>query len=129
MKNKDISKVIKDYQYGFKTDVKTIIDTGRGLSREVVEKISLIKGEPLWMRQIRLKAYDEFIKMPLPNFGPKLDFIDFNEYVYYIKSSDKVENKWEDVPEEIKDTFDKLGIPEAEKKYLAGVSTQFESEV
>jgi len=125
----DVSKVIKDYQFGFKTDVKNVVDTGKGLSKEVVEKISEIKGEPIWMREIRLKAYQEFEKMPLPNFGPKLDFIDFNDYIYYIKSSDKVEKKWEDVPEEIKDTFEKLGIPEAEKKYLAGVSTQFESEV
>lgn len=81
------------------------------------------------MTDFRIKAYEAFVKRPNPSFGPDLSFINYNDYTYYIKSTEKVENKWEDVPEPIKDTFDKIGIPEAEKKFLAGVSTQFESEV
>ena len=127
--NDQIEEIVGDYKYGFKTDVTNVFDTGKGLSLDVVKKISEFKGEPDWMRDFRIKAYKKFVSMPQPNFGPNLDFIDFNEYTYYIKSSKKVEASWENVPEKIKDTFDKLGIPEAEKKYLAGVSTQFESEV
>ena len=118
-----------DYQYGFKTDVKNVIDTGKGLNKDVVEQISNIKKEPLWMKELRLKAYHEFEKKKWPTYGPDLSFIDFDEYTYYIKSSEKAESSWDNVPAEIKDTFDKLGIRESEQKYLAGVSTQFESEV
>ncbi|MDE6656258.1 MAG: Fe-S cluster assembly protein SufB, partial [Anaeroplasmataceae bacterium] len=98
-------------------------------SREVVEFISNAKKEPFWMKEFRLNSYDAFLNLKNPSWGPDLSGIDFNEYTYYIKSSEKTEHKWEDVPEEIKETFDKLGIPEAEAKYLAGSSTQFESEV
>ena len=127
--NKKIEKIIGDYKYGFKTETDDIFNTGKGLSLEVVEAISKFKNEPDWMLEFRKKAYKKFVEMPQPDFGPNLDFIDFDDYTYYIKSSKKVEKDWNDVPEKIKDTFDKLGIPEAEKKYLAGVSTQFESEV
>ena len=81
------------------------------------------------MLNFRLKAYDFFAKSPLPKFGPDLSQLDFNDYTYFIRTSDKLSNSWEEVPETIKDTFDKLGIPEAEKEFLAGVSTQYESEV
>ena len=128
-RNKEIGEIVGDYKYGFVTETSSVIDTGKGLSEEVVRKISSLKGEPEWMRDIRLKAYKTFVEFPQPSFGPNLDFIDFDEYTYYIKSTNKVEKDWNEVPKEIKDTFDKLGIPEAEKKYLAGVSTQFESEV
>lgn len=127
--NKKIEKIIGDYKYGFKTETDDIFNTGKGLSLEVVEAISKFKNEPDWMLEFRKKAYKKFVEMPQPDFGPNLDFIDFDDYTYYIKSSKKVEKDWNEVPENIKDTFDKLGIPEAEKKYLAGVSTQFESEV
>lgn len=127
--NKKIEKIIGDYKYGFKTETDDIFNTGKGLSLEVVEAISKFKNEPDWMLEFRKKAYKKFVEMPQPDFGPNLYFIDFDDYTYYIKSSKKVEKDWNDVPENIKDTFDKLGIPEAEKKYLAGVSTQFESEV
>ena len=130
MSNHDeINKIVGDYKYGFHTDTPEVLSTGKGLTLEVVKKISEFKGEPDWMRDIRVKAYNEFIKMPQPSFGPNLDFIDFNDYKYYIKSSKKVEKSWDEVPEKIKDTFDKLGVPEAERKYLGGLSTQFESEV
>lgn len=127
--NDDIKNVPDDYKYGFKTEVKNVFDTGRGISEEIVQKISLMKDEPLWMTDLRLKSYHEFMKMKWPAFGPDISNLTFDEYIYYIKSSEKVESSWDDVPQSIKDTFDKLGIREAEQKYLAGVSTQFESEV
>ncbi|MDD2493154.1 MAG: Fe-S cluster assembly protein SufB, partial [Bacilli bacterium] len=102
MKNEKIDKIIGDYKYGFKTEAKEVFNTGRGLNLDVVLDISKVKNEPEWMKEIRVKAYQKFVQMPQPNFGPNLDFIDFNEYIYYIKSNDKVESNWEDVPEEIK---------------------------
>jgi len=129
MANNDVNEIVGDYKYGFKTDTKALITSGKGLSREVVEFISNAKGEPEWMKEFRLKAYDAFLKLENPKWGPDLSGIDFNEYTYYIKSTEKTEKNWEDVPEKIRDTFNKLGIPEAEAKYLAGSSTQFESEV
>ena len=127
--NQEIEKIVGDYKFGFKTDVENVFDTGRGISEDVVRLISKMKNEPDWMLEIRLKAYHEFAKMKWPTFGPDLSSVTFDEYIYYIKSSQKTESNWDDVPEAIKDTFDKLGIREAEQKYLAGVSTQFESEV
>ena len=96
-----------------------------GINEDVVRKISHLKKEPSWMTEFRVKAYKKFSKLSNPNFGPELK-INFDEIHYYKKVSD-VKNKWEDVPKDIKDTFDKIGIPEAEQKYLAGVSTQYES--
>lgn len=124
-----VDELVGDYKYGFTTDAKTVLTSGKGLSREVVEFISNAKKEPAWMKEFRLHSYDAFMELKNPSWGPDLSGIDFNEYTYYIKSTEKTEHKWEDVPEEIKDTFDKLGIPEAEAKYLSGSSTQFESEV
>ena len=130
MSNKnDVNSIVGDYKYGFTTDAKTVLTSGKGLNRGVVEFISKAKNEPEWMLEFRLKAYDAFLKLNTPKWGPDLSSIDFDEYTYYIKSSEKTENSWDDVPEEIKDTFEKLGIPEAEAKYLSGSSTQFESEV
>ena len=128
-KNQDINNIVGDYKYGFKTDVENVFDTGRGINEDVVRLISKMKNEPEWMLDIRVKAYREFAKMKWPTFGPDLSSVTFDDYIYYIKSSQKTESSWDDVPEAIKDTFDKLGIREAEQKYLAGVSTQFESEV
>ena len=91
--------------------------------------ISRIKKEPQWMLEYRLKAFEQFEKMEIQNWGPDIRDIDFDDYTYYIKPSEKQQSDWEDVPETIKNTFDKLGIPEAEQKFLAGVSTQYESEV
>lgn len=127
---KEVEQIVdQDYKYGFHTEVENVYDTGKGISEEVVRKISKMKNEPEWMLNIRLAAYKEFAKMNWPKFGPDLSSVNFDEYIYYIKSSKKTEKSWDQVPKAIKDTFDKLGIPEAEKKYLAGVSTQFESEV
>ena len=128
MEKKKIDNIVGDYKYGFSTDAKTVASTGKGLTEEVVKEISRLKNEPEWMLEIRLKAYHKFMEMELPNFGPDLSFIDYNDYTYYIKSSESVADSWEDVPEKIKNTFEKIGIPEAERRFLAGVSTQFESE-
>ncbi len=129
MSNKAIDEIVGDYKYGFKTDAKTILSSGKGLSKEVVEFISRAKNEPAWMQEFRLKAYESFLNQKNPTWGPDLSGIDFDEYTYYIKTTDGTKNNWEEIPTEIKETFDKLGIPEAEAKYLAGSSTQFESEV
>lgn len=117
------------YAYGFHDEDVSVYRTQKGLSAQVVETISRIKQEPDWMRELRLKAYDSFVKQQNPDWGPDLSGIHFDDYTYYIKPSDKQGNDWDEVPETIKDTFDRLGIPEAEAKYLAGVSTQYESEV
>ena len=124
-----MSDIKEEYKYGFKTDVKNIITSGKGISEDVVRFISEAKQEPEFMEENRIKAYHEFVNKKNPSWGPNLDFIDFSEYTYYAKATTKTENKWEEVPDKIKDTFDKLGIPEAEAKYLAGTSAQFESEV
>jgi len=101
----------------------------KGLSKEVVEEISRMKGEPQWMLDFRLRSYEIFMKKPMPNWGGSLNQIDFNNIYYYAKASEKTEKDWDNVPAEVKATFDKLGIPEAEKKFLAGVGAQYESEV
>ncbi|WIF88250.1 Fe-S cluster assembly protein SufB [Acholeplasma laidlawii] len=124
-----IDNIVGDYQFGFITDSKPIMDTGKGINEKIVRQISEIKKEPQWMTDYRLESYNNFINTPNPNWGPDLSFIDFQEFTYYIKSTDKAMNSWDDVPEKIKETFERLGIPQAERNYLAGVSTQFESEV
>ena len=124
-----IDNIVGDYQFGFITDSKPIMDTGKGINEKIVRQISEIKKEPKWMTDYRLESYNNFINTPNPNWGPDLSFIDFQEFTYYIKSTDKAMNSWDDVPEKIKETFERLGIPQAERNYLAGVSTQFESEV
>ena len=118
----------KDYKYGFKDEDTSILTTGVGLTEEVVREISRLKNEPEWMLEFRLKSYEAFKQLPMPDFGPDLSFLDFDSYTYFTRSSKKVEKDWEEVPETIKNTFQKLGIPEAEQKYLSGVTTQYESE-
>lgn len=106
-----------------------VYKTPKGINEDIVREISKIKNEPEWMLEYRLKAYRCFKEKPMPTWGVDLSRINFDEYTYYIRPSDKQTNKWEEVPENIKDTFNKLGIPEAEQKFLAGVTTQYESEV
>ena len=120
---------IGDYKYGFKDKDVSIFRAGRGLTKEIVEEISRMKEEPQWMLDFRLKSLDKFYEMPMPQWGGDLNDLDFDEITYYVKPSEKSEKSWDEVPDEIKATFDKLGIPEAEQKYLAGVSAQYESEV
>ncbi len=101
----------------------------KGVNHDIIDMISEMKGEPDWMLDVRLKALRTFDKKPMPNWGADLSGIDFDNIHYYVKPSEKTERDWDDVPAYIKDTFDKLGIPEAEKKYLAGVGAQYDSEV
>ncbi len=101
----------------------------KGLNREIVESISEYKDEPQWMRDFRIKAYEHFEARPTPQWGGNLNQIDFNDIHYFVRASDRNSRDWSEVPEDIKNTFDRLGIPEAERKFLAGVGAQYESEV
>lgn len=127
--NIDAAKIGEEYKYGFKDEDVSVLNTGKGLSEDVVKEISSLKGEPDWMREFRLRSFRAFKAMPMPSFGPDLSFLDFDSYTYFTRPSQKEETSWDAVPETIKNTFSRLGIPEAEAKYLAGVSTQYESEV
>ncbi|NCA96501.1 MAG: Fe-S cluster assembly protein SufB, partial [Methanomicrobia archaeon] len=129
--NDDVKKGITEgeYQYGFKNEDVAIFTTGVGLNEEVVQAISKAKHEPEWMLEFRLKAYRAFRVLSMPKFGPDLSFLDFDSYTYFTRTAAKEGRSWEEVPETIKNTFQKLGIPEAEQKYLAGVATQYESEM
>jgi Fe-S cluster assembly protein SufB len=118
-----------DYKYGFQDKDVSVFRSERGLTREIVEEISSMKDEPQWMLDYRLKSLELFYNMPTPQWGGDLNSLNFDEITYYVKASEGTERSWDEVPEEIKRTFDKLGIPEAEQKYLAGVSAQYESEV
>jgi Fe-S cluster assembly protein SufB len=128
-KNNDVLASQDEYKYGFHDDnVKTVLETGKGLNEDIVRQISAWKHEPEWMTEFRVNAFHQFEKMDMPKWGPDLSDVDFQDFTYYKKVSDEAEKSWDDVPEEVKNTFEKLGIPEAEKKYLAGVTTQYESE-
>ena len=117
-----------DYKYGFHDDIESLIDTGKGLNEDVVRQISKYKNEPEWMTEFRVRSFHIFEKMEMQKWGPDLSEIDFQDFTYYRKVSNETEKSWDDVPEEVKNTFEKLGIPEAERKFLAGVTTQYESE-
>jgi Fe-S cluster assembly protein SufB len=125
---RDIVKDRRD-EYAFHDDIVYLAETKRGLTRNTVEEISRFKDEPEWMLQFRLRAYDHFVKRALPTWGGDLSKIDFDKIVYYRKPSEREEKSWDDVPEQIKQTFERLGIPEAERKFLAGVGAQYDSEV
>lgn len=118
-----------EYQFGFHDADVSIYKTKKGINKEIVTEISKIKGEPEWMLEFRLKALEAFLSKPMPNWGPDLSYLNFDDYTYYIRPSERMMNKWEDVPDTIKDTFDRLGIPQAEREYLSGVATQYESEM
>lgn len=120
---------IGDYKYGFHDKDVSIFRSKRGLTEEIVREISSMKNEPEWMLESRLKALEIFYSKPMPQWGGDLSGLDFDEITYYVKPTEATQRSWDEVPEEIKRTFDKLGIPEAEQKYLAGVSAQYESEV
>jgi len=117
-----------EYEYGWIDGVDTY-KTEKGINEDIVRHISKLKKEPEWMMEFRLEAYRKFAQMPLPKWGPNLDDIDLDDIYYYISASAEVSETWETVPEPIKDTFEKLGLPEAEKKHLDGIATQYESEM
>ena len=121
---------VGDYKYGFHDPESATIRFDKGLSEQVVRDISELKGEPEWMTDIRVKAYHHFMEREMPTWGncDSLAGIDFDNVTYFLRSSDKTEKDWDDVPDDIKRTFDRLGIPEAEQKWLGGVTAQYESE-
>jgi len=123
--------MIRDYsRYDFKDPVDMYVYVSkRGLSKETIEEISRLKNEPEWMLKFRLDAYETFLKLPMPKWGADISSIDFNRIYYYARPTDKKGKSWDEVPEKIKNTFERLGIPEAERKFLAGVGAQYESEV
>ncbi len=123
------SSSVYEEKYGFYDAEKYVFKARKGLDRDIVEEISWMKGEPEWMRQLRLRALDLFLKKPMPTWGADLSGIDFDDLYYFLRATDRPERSWDDVPEQIKRTFDRLGIPEAEKRFLAGVGAQYESEV
>ncbi len=116
-------------KYGFSMPQKHVYKAKKGLNEELVRIISSIKNEPRWMREFRLKGYQIFKKKSLPKWGPDLSAIKFDDIYYYIRPIDKQVNSWEQLPEEIKKTYDRIGVPEAEKDFLAGVSAQYDSDV
>jgi Fe-S cluster assembly protein SufB len=131
MANMTTENLDMDYsKYDFKDSTEMYVHLSKkGLSKETVISISKMKNEPQWMLDFRLRSYEIFMQKPMPTWGGDLSVIDFQNIYYYAKASDKVEKNWDDVPDNVKNTFDKLGIPEAEKKFLAGVGAQYESEV
>ena len=116
-------------EYGFHDDIVYLHEAKRGLTRETVQEISAIKEEPAWMLEHRLRAYDHWLKRPMPTWTEGLVDIDYDNIIYYRKPSEREEKSWDDVPDQIKDTFERLGIPEAERAFLAGVGAQYVSEV
>lgn len=123
--NESVGEINK---YDFRTESKAVFKARKGVDAEIVNQISEMKNEPEWMRDYRLKGLEIFQSKPMPKWGGAID-INFQDIFYYLKPTDKQGKTWDEVPQEIKDTFEKLGIPEAEKKFLSGVKAQFESEV
>src|SRR5436305_5522923 len=124
-----LKELSKGYRFGWHDPEHYVFQPKKGLSEEVVEEICYLKSEPDWMRKYRLKALKHFRGRPMPWWGADLSDIDFDDIYYFIRSTEKQAQNWEELPEDIRGTWDKLGIPEAEKKYLGGVSAQYESEV
>lgn len=120
---------LSNYQFGFHDPAKPFYSSPKGISEKIINEISWMKKEPEWMREIRLKALALFYTKQMPSWGADLSKIDFDNIYYYVKPSEKQGRTWDEVPEEIKNTFEKIGIPEAERKFLAGVGAQYDSEV
>ena len=120
---------VGDYKWGFRDPDELVFKARKGLDREVVEQISRMKGEPEWMLEVRLQGLDHFNKRPMPAWGGDLTKLDLDEIYFYAKPADEEGKSWDDVPDTIKETFDRLGIPEAEQKFLSGVGAQYESEM
>jgi Fe-S cluster assembly protein SufB len=122
-------KGIDQYKYGFSDPDVSVFKTRKGLDEEVVRQISALKEEPEWMLDFRLKALEHFVQRPIPTWGADLSQLDLDDIYYYVRPAEAEGQSWDDVPSTIKDTFNKLGIPEAEQKFLAGVGAQYESEM
>ena len=130
VKSQEAREVVGDYKAGWHDSENSTIRFDSGLSEQVVRDISELKNEPEWMTDMRIKAYRHFVDRPMPTWGnmSMLKEIDFDKICYYLRSSGATENNWDNVPEEIRNTFDRLGIPDAEQKWLSGVTAQYESE-
>lgn len=128
-KQADFLNDVNEHRYGFKDKENYVYKSKKGLDRNIVEKISAYKQEPGWMLDFRLKALDQFLKMPFPTWGVDLSDLDLDDLFYYVRPIDREGRDWNEVPETIKSTFIRLGIPEAEQKFLAGVGAQYESEM
>ncbi|GAP06547.1 iron-regulated ABC transporter membrane component SufB [Anaerolinea thermolimosa] len=126
---REILESISDYKYGFSDPETYVYKAPKGLSQEVVRQISAMKGEPEWMLEFRLRALEHFLRRPMPAWGADLSGLNLDEIYYYVKPTEAEGRSWNDVPETIKNTFDRLGIPKAEQKFLAGVGAQYESEM
>ena len=127
----DIARdAVGDYRYGFHDPENATIRFDKGLSEQVVRDISELKNEPDWMTEIRVKAYHRFMEMPMPSWGncDMLNQIDFDAVTYFLRSSEGTEKDWDDVPDDIKNTFDRLGIPEAEQKWLGALTAKYETQ-
>lgn len=119
----------KDYEHGFSDPDRSSFKSRKGLDEEVIRQISAFKEEPAWMLEFRLKAYRHFLERPIPTWGPDLSGLDLDEIYFYVRPEEIDQKSWDDVPDTIKNTFDRLGLPEAEQKYLAGVGAQYDSEM
>jgi Fe-S cluster assembly protein SufB len=125
----EVAAMKSDYQFGFHDPDHSVFRAKKGIDKNMVSQMSEIKGEPGWMRDIRLNALEIFLQKPTPTWGGRVSDINFDDIYYYVRPTDREGRTWEDVPEDIKKTFDRLGIPEAERKFLAGVGAQYDSEV
>src|SRR6185369_6005075 len=117
------------YKLGWSDAEEYVFKPKRGLNEDIIREMSWMKGEPDWMRDFRLKSYQRFLKRPMPNWGGDMSGIYFDDIYYYTPPTEKQVDAWDDLPDSVKATYEKLGIPEAERKYLAGVTAQYESEV
>lgn len=129
IKQKQKEELDFDYRFGFAMPEVSEFKAEKGLNKELIQLISTIKGEPSWMTEFRLKAFKIFLEKKMPSWGPNLSEINFDEIYYYLKPTANQATSWEELPPEIKETYDRIGVPEAEKDFLAGVSAQYESEV
>ena len=129
MTNTEFDLDLSKYKLGWSDEEDYVFKPRRGLNEELVKEMSWMKGEQDWVRDFRLKSFKHFQKRPMPNWGGDMSQIFFDDIFYYIKPTSGQVDKWEDLPDAIKNTYEKLGIPEAERKYLAGVTAQYESEV
>jgi Fe-S cluster assembly protein SufB len=129
MASTDIALDLGRYKLGWSDEEDYVFKPKKGLSRDIVEEMSWMKGEPNWMRDYRLKSLDHFERRPMPTWGGDMSQIYFDDIYYYIKPTEQQVDAWDELPESVKSTYEKLGIPEAERKYLAGVTAQYESEV
>jgi Fe-S cluster assembly protein SufB len=128
-KSDQVQGIKEEYQWGFHDEIKSVRRIPKGLNRDVVAQISEYKNEPAWMRDFRLKSLEIFDRKPMPDWGGDLSHLDFQDIFYYVTASDRPQRTWDDVDETVKNTFERLGIPEAERQHLAGVGAQYDSEM